>query len=64
MSVVLQSIVITRELLDDNTEAYSVEYQDQARSDDLIGWLDGLGLLEAAKLDLYERLRQVSEEDA
>lgn len=44
----LQSITVARYLLDEG-ETYAVEYSDD------IGWLEGLGLLEAAKFDLYER---------
>ena len=59
--VLLQKITVTRELLDDGTESYDVEYYDHSRGDE-IGWLDGLGLLEAAKFDLYERHNQDPEE--
>lgn len=44
----LQSITVARYLLDAG-ETYAVEYEGDP------GWLEGLGLLEAAKFDLYER---------
>ncbi|AVJ50283.1 hypothetical protein I5J36_gp62 [Mycobacterium phage Mendokysei] len=47
--VVLQTITITRSLQPCGTETYRVDY------DGGVGWLDGLGLLEAAKFDLYHR---------
>lgn len=45
---VLQGITITRRMLDDGTETYAVEYEGN------VGWLEGLGLLEAAKFHHYE----------
>lgn len=40
-----------------------MEYEDHTAGTDLVGWLDGLGLLEAAKFDLYERHRPDPEEN-
>lgn len=44
----LQSITVARYLLEDG-ETYAVDYEGEPT------WLEGLGLLEAAKFDLYER---------
>jgi hypothetical protein len=46
--VILQQIVITRSLQPDGTETYRIDYEGG------VGWVDGLGLLEAAKWDLAE----------
>lgn len=46
---VLQGITVTRRMRDDGTETYAVEYEGD------VGWLEGLGLLEAAKFNHYEQ---------
>lgn len=51
--VVLQRITITRQLKADGAETYRVEY------DADINFVADLGLLEAAKHDLYERMREL-----
>lgn len=52
---VLQRITITKALNPDGTEFYRVDYEDQMSGVGDVPWLDALGLLEAAKFDLYER---------
>lgn len=52
----IQSITVSRRMTDDGTETYAVEYQGH------VGWLEGLGLLEAAKFDLYEQCQSRDEE--
>lgn len=47
--VVLQSITVTRTLQPWGEETYRIDTVGE------VGWLEGLGLLEAAKFDLYER---------
>ncbi len=54
---VLQGINITRRLRDDGTETYAIEYQGN------VGWVEGLGLLEAAKFDLYEKCKHGGDDD-
>lgn len=52
----IQSITVSRQLNEDGIETYSVEYNGD------VGWLEGLGLLEAAKFDLYEQCRRDDDE--
>lgn len=55
--IVLQTITITRSSQPDGTETYRVDYDGE------VSWLDGLGLLEAAKFDLADHCQRQSDAD-
>lgn len=54
---VIQGITITRRMRPDGIETYAVEYQGD------VGWLEGLGLLEAAKFHHYEHCQSDLSDD-
>ncbi|MCV7277077.1 hypothetical protein [Mycolicibacter arupensis] len=55
--MILQQIIITRSLQPCGAETYSVAYEGG------VGWVEGLGLLEAAKWDLHAQCNPVPNED-
>jgi hypothetical protein len=55
--VVLHRITITHSLQPDGPETYRVDYEGN------VGWIEGLGLLEAAKFDLAEQCQPEAQEE-
>lgn len=68
MSHVLYQIVITQTLNDDGVEVYSAEFHDFSAAEDggdppLIPWIQGLGMLEAAKDDFKDQTFELGQYD-